>query len=192
MQLFDTNPFTKINSQDYLLVITPSKEVISHVVAFKAKAKVLIGYFHSFNSKAHITVNHYYDKKALFMEEKLTYYDKKLQCEKSVEMKVCGFDFFKHRDTYTIYAKVELNTAVKETFSVFKKILGSGVPSVPHITIARSLSPESFKKLWAYFEYLPYECCFYADKIAVLEMPVRERGETQMQIKTELKLKNAV
>ena len=192
MQLFDTNPFIKINSQDYLLVITPCEEIVSNVAAFKKKAKEMIGYFHSFNSIAHITVNHYCDKKALFMEEKLTYYDQKLRCEKPVEMKVCGFDFFEHRNTYTIYAKVELNTAVKESFLRFRKILGSGVPTVPHITIARSLSPESFKKLWVYFEHLSYECCFYADKIAVLEMPVRERGETQMEIKTELKLKNAV
>ena len=192
MKIFKTDSFTKINSQDYLLVITPSEEVITKVCSFKDKAKELIGYFHSFNSKAHITVNHYYDKRALFMEEKLTYYDQKLGQEKPVALQVCGFDYFEHQNTYTIYAKVALNIEAEATFARFKKILGPGVPSVPHITIARSLSAENFEKLWAYFENLPFECFFYADKIVVLKTPTRRFNNNPMTVETELRLKNAV
>ncbi|MGI4728606.1 MAG: 2'-5' RNA ligase family protein [Janthinobacterium lividum] len=192
MKIFNPVPFTKINSQNYLLVITPSEEITASICAFKDKAKELIGYFHSFNSKAQITVNHYYDKKALFMEEKLTYYDQKLQQEKPVQLKVCGFDYFEHQNTYTIYAKVDLNIEAEATFARFKKVLGSGVPNAPHITIARSLSEESFEKLWTYFEHLPFECFFYADKIVVLKTPTRRFHNALMEIETELRLKNAV
>ena len=121
MKIFKTDSFTKINSQDYLFVITPSEEVITKVCSFKDKAKELIGYFHSFNSKAHITVNHYYDKRALFMEEKLTYHDQKLGQEKPVALQVCGFDYFEHQNIYTIYAKVALNIEAEATFARFKK-----------------------------------------------------------------------
>ncbi len=192
MKMFNPNLLTKINSQDYLLVITPSEEIIANISAFKDKAKEMIGYFHSFNSKAHITVNHYYDKKSLFMEEKLTYYDQKLQQEKPVALKFCGFDYFEHQNTYTIYAKVVLNTEAEVAFSKFKKILGSGVPSVPHITVARSLSADNFQILWKYFESLPFESFFYADKIVVLKTPTHRLNHFPMKIEKELKLKNAV
>ncbi|RYE19118.1 MAG: hypothetical protein EOP42_29595 [Sphingobacteriaceae bacterium] len=59
MEIFNPAPFTRINSQDYLLVISPNEEVIVAVKEFKRLAKQLIGPFPSFNSKAHITVNHY-------------------------------------------------------------------------------------------------------------------------------------
>lgn len=192
MKMFNPNLLTKINSQDYLLVITPSEEIITNISAFKDKAKEMIGYFHSFNSKAHITVNHYYDKKSLFMEEKLIYYDQKLQQEKPVALKVCGFDYFEHQNTYTIYAKVVLNTEAEVAFSKFKKILGSGVPSVPHITVARSLCAGKFNVLWKYFESLPFESFFYADKIVVLQTPTHRFNHFPMKIEKELKLKNAV
>ncbi|MGI4751689.1 MAG: hypothetical protein ACRYFB_13740 [Janthinobacterium lividum] len=175
-----------------MLVITPSEEIIASICAFKDKAKEMIGYFHSFNSKAHITVNHYYDKKTLFMEEKLTYYDQKLQQEKPVVLKVCGFDYFEHQNTYTIYAKVILNIEAETAFFRFKKILGLGVPSVPHITVAKSLSFNDFEKLWKYFESLPFESFFCADKIVVLRTPTRRFNDLPMGIEKELQFKNAV
>jgi 2'-5' RNA ligase len=186
MQLFDTKQFIKLDGKDYLLVITPSEEVILKVIYYKSEVKKRIGFFPSFNSTAHITVNHYFNRNALSFEENINYYDKKLQCEKPIEVKVCGFGYFKHGDTYTIYAKIELNPEVNATFSRFRKILGPHVPNTPHITIARGLSLKNRDLLWEYFEHEKFECSFYATKIVVLETPTRRFFNEPMRLKTEL------
>ena len=189
MQISNNFPIAKISSQDYLLVITPNEEVISSVVAFKDKAKELVGPYPSFNSKAHITVNHYYNTRSLFFDDRVPVYRSMVSRVESLKIKISGFDFFEHKNSCTIYAKVELNTDVKSTFFRFRKIFGSDVPEVPHITIARNLSPKQFQILWAYFKSVKYESTFYATKIDVLKTPTRRFFNERMSLETELELK---
>lgn len=190
--MLSQNPFTKINSQDYLLVIEPSEEVVSEVKRFKAKAFDLIGPFYSFKSKAHITVNHYYNRKALFFDERIATYRNMVSRINSFSIKVCGFDFFEHQDTFTIYAKVELNPDIKAAFQQLRKVFGSDVRNTPHITIARNLSAAQYKILWDYFEKLKFECSFYTEEIVVLTAPTIIAHNPSMEIKTEFKFKSAV
>lgn len=190
--MLSQNHNTKINSQDYLLVIEPSEEVISAVKQFKAKALDLIGPFHSFKSKAHITVNHYYDYKALFFDERITVYRNMVGRINSFNIKVCGFGYFEHQDTYTIYANVELNPDIKTAFLKLRKIFGSDVRNTPHITIARNLSAAQYKILWDYFKNLQFECSFYTEEIVVLTAPTIIAHNFSMEIKTEFKFKSAV
>lgn len=181
-----------LTEHDYLLVITPCEEVISRVKQLKKSAKDLIGYFPSFNSIAHITINHYYDKKSLFFDDRVPIYRSMVGRIDSFDINICGFDFFKHNDSYTIYAKVDLNPEIKTTFSQFKKVFGSDVPDVPHITIARSITFNQFNKLWEYLKTQQFACSFYTDKIVVLKTPARRFYNQPMEVDTELKLKNAV
>ncbi len=192
METFKLNPFAKLVSQDYLLVITPSEEVVSEVRKLKDFAKKLIGYYHSFNSKAHITVNHYYDGKALFFDERVPTYRSMAGRIDAFEIKICGFDFFEHQGNYTIYAKVELSQNIKAAFSRFKKVFGADVPQTPHITIARSLSYNQYKLLWYYLKKQSFECSFYADEIVVLKTPTRKLYNLPMEVETEFKLRNVV
>lgn len=192
METFKLNPFAKLVSQDYLLVITPSEEVVSEVRKLKDFAKKLIGYYHSFNSKAHITVNHHYDGKALFFDECVPTYRSMMGRIDAFEIKICGFDFFEHQGNYTIYAKVELSQNIKTTFSRFKKVFGADVPQTPHITIARSLSYNQYKLLWYYFKKQNFECSFYADEIVVLKTPTRRFHKLPMEVETGFKLRNVV
>ncbi|MEX8546532.1 MAG: 2'-5' RNA ligase family protein [Mucilaginibacter sp.] len=192
METFKQNPFAKLVSQDYLLVITPSEEVVSEVRRLKDFAKKLIGYYPSFNSKAHITVNHYYDGKALFFDDRMPVYRSMTNRIDAFEIKICGFDFFEHQGNYTIYAKVELSQDIKATFSRFKKVFGADVPQTPHITIARSLSYNRYKLLWYYFKKQNFECSFYADEIVVLKTPTRSLHTQPMEVETEFKLRNVV
>lgn len=192
MKTFKLNQHTKHVSQDYLLVITPSEEVISEVRKFKDLAKKLIGYYQSFNSKAHITVNHYYDGKALFFDERVPVYRSMTGRIDAFEIKVNGFDFFEHHGNYTIYAKVEFSENITTTFSRFKKVFGADVPQTPHITIARSLSYNQYKLLWYYFKKQNFECSFYADEIVVLKTPSRRFYNLPTEVETEFKLRNVV
>lgn len=189
METFKLKQITNHISQDYLLVITPSEEIITEVRKFKDFVKKLIGYYQSFNSKAHITVNHYYDGKALFFDERVPVYRSMASHIDAFEIKICGFDFFEHHGTYTIYAKVALSQNITSTFSRFKKVFGSDVPQTPHITIARSLSYNQYKLLWYYFKKQKFECSFYADEIVVLKTPTRRLFNLPMEVETGFKLK---
>ena len=192
MKTSKLNPFAKHVSQDYLLVITPSEEVVSEVRKFKDFAKKLIGYYHSFNSKAHITVNHYYDGNALLFDERVPIYRSMASQIDAFDVRICGFDFFEHNGNYTIYAKVELSQSITATFSKFKKVFGADVPHTPHITIARSLSYNQYKLLWYYFKKQNFECSFYADEIVVLKTPTRRFYNLPMEVETEFKLRNVI
>ena len=192
MEIFEQNGVDKPVIQDYLLVITPSQEVVNKVRTFKDIAKNVVGYYHSFNSKAHITVNHYYDRNALFFNERAPIYRSMAGRINAFEIEICGCDYFQHQDTYTIYAKVELSQNITTTFFMFKKVFGSDVPQTPHITIARSLSKTQFNLLWDYFKNQKFEYSFYADKIVVLKTPTRRLFNLPMEVETEFKLRNLV
>ncbi|MGI4022856.1 MAG: 2'-5' RNA ligase family protein [Janthinobacterium lividum] len=191
MKMLSQNQNTKINSQDYLLVIEPSEEVISEVKRFKAKALNLIGPFRSFKSKAHITVNHYDDNASCF-DDRTSVYRKMVNRINSFHINICGFDYFEHQNTYTIYAKVELNPDIEEAFFKLRKIFGTDVRNTPHVTIARSLSFAQYKVLWDYFKNLKFECSFYTEEIVVLTSPAIVAYNAAMEIKTEFKFKSAV
>lgn len=192
MKTFKLNPITKLVSQDCLLVITPSEAIVNEVAEFKTIAKKRIGPFHSFNSKAHITVNHYYDGNALFFDLCEPTYRSMTGRIDAFEIKICGFAYFEHQGIYTIYAKVDLSQNIKTTFARFKKVFGADVPQTPHITIARGLSCDQFRKLWSYFKTQQFECSFYADEIVVLKTPNRRFYNLPMEVETEFKLRNVV
>ena len=186
--LFDIEPFTKVDKCDYLLIIPPEQNLATKIMYFKLKAWELIGAYTSLHSAAHITINHDFDIKASIFEEKLIYYKQKVGYIKAFEVKVCGFGQFRHRNTYTIYAKVEISNSVKDTLLKFKHTFSKNVVTTPHITIARNITKEKFDILWPHFENTKFECSFYADKISVLETPTRKFHNLPMRLKTEIKL----
>lgn len=192
MKMLVQNPITKINSQDYLLVITPSEEVVSEVMFFKRKARELIGPFHSFNSKAHITINHYYDENAMYFDDRTPIYRDMVSRINSFNINVCGFDYFEHQNTYTIYARVGLTPNITSTFLKFRKVFGTDVRNTPHITIARGLSFNQFKTLWDYFKNIKFECSFYTEEIVVLKAPTRRFNTEKMEVETAFRLRKTM
>lgn len=187
--LFNIEPFTKINKRDYLIVIPPVHDIGLKIMYYKLKAWELIGEYPSLHSKAYVTVNHDTNIQALVFEEKLTYYRRKLLCITAFEIKVCGFGKFKHHEnSYTIFAKIEINPVVQETLSALNRTFSGGVAKTPHITIAKTISKEKAEILWQYFQGLKFEYSFYADKISVLETPTRKFYNLPMRLKTEIEL----
>ena len=191
--LFNIEPFTKINKRDYLIVVPPAHDIGVKIMYYKLKAWELIGDYPSLHSKAYITVNYDQNIQALVFEEKLAYYKRKLPCINAFEIKVCGFGKFKrHKNSYTIFARVEINPLVQETLSALNKTFSKGiVETPPHITIAKNISEEKAEILWQYFKDLKFEYSFYADKINVLETPTRKFFNLPMRIKAEIELASA-
>ncbi len=186
------SPANKSVLQDYLLVITPSEEIISAVRGFKSLSKEKIGFYHSFSSKAHITINHYFDKNALFFNDRIPIYRSMAGRIDTFEIKINGFGYFENQGVYTIYAKVDLNQIITTRFRNLKKVFGTNVPQTPHITIARGLSANQFEVLWLEFKHKKFECCFYADEIVVLKTPNRRLYDLPMEVETEFKLRKVV
>lgn len=174
MKIFNPAPFTRIKSQDYLLVISPNEEVTMVVKKFKQLAKQLIGPFPSFNSKAHITVNHYYDQNALCFDDRVTTYRNMISRISAFDILVNGFGYFEHQNTYTIYAKVELDPDITTTFFKFRQLFDTDVRNTPHITIAKGLTFEQFNTLWAHFKNLEFQYSFYTEEIVVLKAPLQQ------------------
>ncbi len=188
-QLFNTEPFTKISKRDYLLIIPLAEDIVSKFIYFKLKAWELIGDFPSLHSKAHITINHDHNIQSFIFEEKLAYYQRKLPLINAFEIRVCGFDFFKHsQNSYTVYAKVNVDTTMKTTLHRFTRTFSKGTIQTPHITIAKEISKEKYEILWQYFKNLKYDSFFYADKITILETPTRKFYNLPMRLKTEIGL----
>lgn len=188
--LFNIEPFTKINQRDYLIVVPPAHDICVKIMYYKLKAWELIGDYPSLHSKAYITVNQDQNIQALVFEEKLAYYKRKLPCIHPFEIKVCGFGKFKQQEnSYTIFARVEINPLVQETFSALNRTFSKGVlKTPPHITIAKNISKEKAEILWQYFEGLKFEYSFYAHKINVLETPTRRFFNLPMRLKAEIEL----
>ncbi|RYE20981.1 MAG: hypothetical protein EOP42_26565 [Sphingobacteriaceae bacterium] len=190
MKMLSQNQNTKINSQDYLLVIEPSEEVISEIKRFKAKALDLIGPFRSFKSEARITVNHYDDN--LRFDGRASVYRNMVNQTAFFYINICGFDYFEHQNSYTIYAKAELNTDSSEAFLKLRNIFGFDVRNTPHVPIARALTFSQFTVLWDYFKNLKFECSFYTEEIVVLTAPAVVAYHATVETKTEFKFKSAV
>lgn len=187
--LFNVEPFTKVNRRDYLIIIPSEHQVVKKIMYYKLKAWELIGEYPSLHGTAHITVNHDPNIPALVFEEKLTYYKRILPTIHAFEVKVCGFGNFKHHaNSYTIFARIELSAAIKETLSNFNRTFSGGVVKTPHITIAKTITKEKFAVLWSYFKDLKFEYSFYADKIKVLETPTRKFHNLPMRFKAEIGL----
>lgn len=189
IQLFNTQPFVKITKKDYLLIIPLDEKIVSKFIFLKLKAWELIGDYSSLHSKAHITVNHDANIHSYIFEEKLTYYHRKLSIVNGFKVNVLGFGFFRHNaNSYSIYAKVNLDNTMKNRLQNFNRTFSKGVIKTPHITIAKTISKSKYEKLWSYFEHLKFECCFYADKITVLETPTRKFNNLPMRQKADIEL----
>lgn len=187
--LFNIEPFTKTNKRDYLIVISPAEEISLKIMYFKLKAWELIGDYSSLHNKADITVNDDPNIQAFIFEEKLAYYKQRLAAVDAFEVKVSGFGNFKHhKNSYTIFANIKLNTNIRSTLSTLNRTFSKGVVKTPHITIAKSITEEKFNILWPYFKNLKFEHSFYADKINVLEMPTRRLHNRPMRLKAQIGL----
>lgn len=171
------------------MVIPPTDKVAFKIMYYKLKAWELIGDYPSLHNKAYVTINHDLNIQDLVFEEKLAYYQRKLPNINSFEMKVCGFGKFKHNaNSYTIYAKIEIDPAVQEVFSALNRTFSGGVVKTPHINIAKDIPKEKADTLWHYFADLKFERSFYADKINVLETPTRKHFDLPMRLKAEIEL----
>ena len=88
-----------------------------------------------------------------------------------VELRISGFNYFTHGAVgFTIYAVVNAAPPNNNWFKLLRRQMGIKLPNfVPHITVAKNISPSAFKKLWPYFENDTYSIVFNANTLTILQ-----------------------
>jgi hypothetical protein len=134
------------NYQDYLIILSPPENVSNYVRSLKNFSAEIIGEYKSQNSKAHLSVQYLPRKKPVWFEPLIPKLERELQTLPPVELEINGFAFFDQQEFQTIYAKLNSTPATKIWFKLLRKFF-STPPFEPHITIARNIPHEAFKKL---------------------------------------------
>jgi 2'-5' RNA ligase len=153
---------------DYLIVLSPSENIINRVKKYKGFSFNQIGEYESLHSQAHITVQFWPRKKPLWVEPLIPKLERELQLLPVAAMDINGFAFFNQHTSKTIYAKLkwsQLNDVwFKQVARYFNKRSFE-----PHITIAKSLPDDAFSKLWPTFKNREWDEHFKINKLVILK-----------------------
>jgi len=152
---------------DYLIVLSPPESIISGVKKLKDFSYNKIGEYESRYSKAHISIQSWPRKKPVWIEPLIPKLVRDLQSLPPVVLNINGFDFFDQQEFQTIYAKLNSTPLTKVWFKLLRKFFNTK-PFEPHITIARSLPNDDFKKLWPCFKNLHWNEQLKVDKLTIL------------------------
>jgi 2'-5' RNA ligase len=153
--------------QDYLIVLSPSESINEKVKNLKEFSHDKIGEFDSHYSKAHITIQSWPRKRPVWIEPLIPKLERDLQGLSPIVLDINGFGVFDRQETKTIYAKLTSTPQTKMWFKLLRKFF-STPPFEPHITIARSIPDDDFKKLWPHFKNHQWEEQFKIDKLTIL------------------------
>jgi len=154
--------------QDYLIVLSPPGNIVNRVKQLKDFSYHKIGEFESRYSKAHITIQPWPRKKPVWIEPLIPKLVRDLQSLPPVVLDINGFGFFDQQVYQTIYAKLNSTPATKVWFKLLRKFFNTPAFE-PHITIARNLPNEDFKKLWPFFKGLKWNEPFKVEQLTILK-----------------------
>ncbi len=158
-------------NKDYLFVIPPSESVYLQVSHYKSKVAEVIGQYHGMHTKAHLTVNYLPNKDPYQVALALETIKKSAVNLPPVNIGVNGFGFFEHHhnNTLTIYIAIKGTYQTDNWLDALKKCFPTNYLKVPHITITKGMSADSFFQLWPQFKQLKYQDTFFADRVLVFE-----------------------
>ncbi len=153
--------------QDYLIILSPPENIINYIKALKEKSATVIGAFEAQRSVPNVTVQAWPRKKPVWVEPLIPKLERDLQSLPTIPLEINGFGFFDQQEFQTIYAKINSTPETRLWFKLLRKFF-STPPFEPHITIARSIEYEDFKKLWPHFKDQPFNARFIVDKLTIL------------------------
>jgi hypothetical protein len=158
------------NYADYLVVISPSGEILKGVSRYKQASVNVIGHFEGMYDAGHIIITHQTRCKPFLVQPAIEQMVNRLGTIPPIELHIKGFAFFNHSHTAkTIYAVIEQTDRTENWFKLLQKQMGIRLKGfVPHITIAKNLPVTSFNKLWPHFRDRPWPEAFIVNHLTVL------------------------
>jgi 2'-5' RNA ligase len=152
---------------DYLIILSPADNISNHIKSLKDLSAGIIGEYDSHYSRAHISVQAWPRKKPVWIEPLIPKLERDLQTLPPLMMDINGFNYFDQQEFQTVYAKLVSTPQSKIWFKLLRRFF-STPPFEPHITIARSIPFEDFKKLWIEFKDKPFNSQLKVDKLTIL------------------------
>lgn len=152
---------------DYLIILSPPENIGAYVNSLKKKASSVIGDFESLHSKAHITVQAWPRKKPVWVEPLIPKLERDLLALPPLVTHIEGFSYFDHQEYKTIYARLNPSRQMQQWFKLLRRFFHTPTFE-PHITVARNIGNEDFKKLWPYFRDEPFSTRMEIYKLTVL------------------------
>ncbi|AYL95887.1 2'-5' RNA ligase family protein [Mucilaginibacter celer] len=154
----------------YHFILPVPDHVNFMILKLKNEAKRLIGNYPSMQARAHITINNYPRKPLDADMQGFSFLSRKLGLLPSVVFEIDGFDCFNEGNNYskTIYAKVKLSEQNKYWLKLLKDIVGES-STIPHITIARGITPDQFNRLWPHFQKREMKVKFVVSRLTILQ-----------------------
>lgn len=180
--------YSSIKISEFLIVLTPPKDICDDVSKFKTKLKNHFGRFESMHSKAHFTLANFLCNEE--QEKKIIPTFKKIETlTQPFKVELNGFQSFKYSGT------IYLDPINKENIYdlsklIFKELILNGfskknliIPKTPHLTIARKLNKIQFELALAEFNQSSYNKTFEACEINVLKRNEKKKYELYQTIK---------
>ena len=162
----------KVKLFGFLIVITPSPEVVAYVKRLKSEFYRMYGKYRSMDSKPHITICQFlmFDDR---QKNVLRSLQKSLAAASPFELKLNGFGHFINSNV--IYLSVEQSEELESLKSLFVYNLkrlwieqNKIVIKKHHLTIAKDIHPGIFKSACDNYLPRPYHNSFMVDKLTVL------------------------
>ncbi len=167
---------------DYLFVFSPHENIIGKVRSMKQFCAGMIGSFETLHSKAHITFQPFPRKKPFWIEPIVSKLEKEFSLLPPITLQMNGFGIFTNGDHNTIYGRLKLTPSADEWFKDVRRSLKLK-KTEPHITIAKSLTQQEFKRLWPHFGNRDWSDAFVIDKLTILQRETigHDRGWTKVK-----------
>ncbi len=153
---------------DYLFIFPPSESVIDNVRGMKHFCAGMIGNFDGLHSKAHITFQPFPRKKPFWIDPITARLEKEFSLIPPINLQMNGFGIFTNGDHNTIYGRLNLTPTAQEWFKDVRRSLKLK-KFEPHITIAKSLTQQDFKRLWPHFCNRDWSDSFLIDRLTILQ-----------------------
>ena len=154
--------------KDYMIILSPPKDIAEKVKKFKQSSHRLIGDFESMHSKAHISLKRLHRQKPFWTEPLFEKLEKELSLLEPPILQLNGFATFLPTDFTTIYAAIRSTPEMEDWFKRLRKSLNEK-KAVPHITIARQVPNDKAKKLWPKFKDRRWNEEFEVKRLTILQ-----------------------
>jgi 2'-5' RNA ligase len=155
--------------KDYLIILSPPEKINKIITDYKKRSVEIIGKYPAMHSKPHITINDDLPRQKPFMFEPLVNaMARNIEELSPIELKLADFSYFTNIDHYTIFADIENTEQTKRWFKQLRKTIRLKKFIKPHITVNRTISADSFNKLWPVLKENSLKESFTIDRLTVL------------------------
>ncbi len=155
--------------QDYLFLLQPSDTVKHQIRQCKLKASAYIGNYPGMKGTAHISLFNTHRQKPHVIGSFIEMLRRRIESMPPVTLDLEGFQFFVHGEkSVTIYARIKPSYRSDNWFELLKKQLRTKNELIPHITVTKAISYDSFFKLWPELRSVNYADTFTVNELTIL------------------------